>query len=200
MIAVFKVLWRKLITQLYWRLRLRRIGFRSIIFKPLIIAGGSRISIGDGTLIREFARLEVLHRPEKGWSASLRIGNRVNIEQSVHIVCQGDLTIEDEVSIAPFCAIVDTYHPHDPPDLPPKIGQRLPEERTFVAIGRGTFIGTHSVILPNVRIGRGCMIGAGSIVTRDLPDYSVAAGSPARVISVFDPESRTWMRAGQEKG
>lgn len=189
---MFKLLWRRLLTQLYWRGRLRAIGGRSVIFKPLMITGAARISIGDRTWIRDFARLEVIHRPEKGWSANLRIGNDVNIEQSVHIVCQGDLTIEDEVSITPFCAIVDTYHPHDPPDMSPKIGARLPQERTFVTIGKGTFIGTHSVILPNVRIGRGCVIGAGSVVTKDLPDYSIAAGAPARVVSVFDPVSRTW--------
>jgi acetyltransferase-like isoleucine patch superfamily enzyme len=198
--AVLKLLWRRLITQLYWRARLGEIGPRSVIFKPLMITGCARISVGDGTRIREFARLEVLHRPERGWDANLRIGNRVNIEQGVHIVCQGDLTIEDEVSITPFCAIVDTYHPHDPPDVLPNIGARLPEARTFVTIGRGTFIGTHSVILSNVRIGRGCVIGAGSVVTRDLPDYSVAAGSPARVVSCFNPESRTWVRVDQGQG
>jgi acetyltransferase-like isoleucine patch superfamily enzyme len=127
-----------------------------------------------------------------GWSARLRIGNRVNIEQGVHIVCQGSVTIEDEVAITPFCVIVDTYHPHDPPDMPPRIGARLPDKPTYVSIGRGSFIGAHSVILPNVRIGRGCVIGAGSVVTRDIPDYAVAAGVPARIISIFNPETRMW--------
>lgn len=191
---MLKLIWRRLITQLYWRWRLQSIGVRSVIFKPMMITGAAHISIGERCLIRDFARLEVLERPDKGWCGKLRIGDRVNIEQGVHIVCQGELTIEDDVAITPYCAIVDTYHPHDPPDVPPRIGDRLPDAPTFVTIGRGTFIGTHTVILPNVRIGRGCVIGAGSVVTQDVPDYSVAAGSPARVISTFDPGERAWKR------
>lgn len=181
-----------MVTHVYWRWRLRSLGFRSVIFKPLMISGASRISVGARSQIREFARLQVIHRPQLGWNANLRIGNRVNIEQGVHIVCQGEVTIEDDVAITPFCAIVDTYHPHDPPDTPPKIGERLPEVPTFVTIGRGTFIGMHSVILPNVRVGRGCVIGAGSIVSQDIPDYCMVAGSPARVVSMFDPKGRKW--------
>jgi acetyltransferase-like isoleucine patch superfamily enzyme len=191
---MIKLLWRLLVTHGYWRWRLQSLGFRSVIFKPLLIGGASRISLGSRSQIREFARLEVIDRPELGWSANLRIGNRVNIEQGVHIVCQGNLTIEDEVSITPFCVIVDTYHPHDPPDVAPKIGARLPKVPTSVVIGKGTFIGAHSVVLPNVRVGRGCVIGAGSVVSQDIPDYCVAVGSPARVVSMFDPKERTWSK------
>ncbi len=49
-------------------------------------------------------------------------------------------------------------------------------------IGRNCFIGGRSIILPGVRIGDNCIIGAGSVVTRDVPDFSIAAGNPARVI------------------
>jgi acetyltransferase-like isoleucine patch superfamily enzyme len=191
---MLKRLYRMFLTQTYWRIRLGALGGRSVLFKPLIVANPGRISIGERTQIRDFARLEVIHRPHLGWDASLRIGNRVLIEQGVHIVCQGDVTIGDDVAITAFCAIVDTYHPHDPPDMPPPIGRRLPTEQTSVTIGAGTIIGMHSVVLPNVHIGRGCVIGAGSIVRQDIPDYSMAAGSPARVISRFDRQARTWIR------
>ncbi len=158
-----------------------------------MFAGASFVSIGRRTHIREFARIEVLARKDIGWMPNLKIGDNVNIEQGAHIVCQGRITIEDNVSITPFCAIVDTYHPHDPPDMGPKIGARLPDELTSVFIGAGTFIGTHSIVLPNVKIGRGCVIGAGSVVTHDIPDYSIAAGSPARVLKKFDPNLRKWV-------
>jgi acetyltransferase-like isoleucine patch superfamily enzyme len=49
-------------------------------------------------------------------------------------------------------------------------------------IGRNCFIGGHALILPGVAIGDGCVIGAGSVVTRDVPAHSVAAGNPARVL------------------
>lgn len=51
-----------------------------------------------------------------------------------------------------------------------------------VEIGDGTFIGTNATILPRLRIGRWVTIGAGAVVTRDVPDYAVVVGSPARVI------------------
>lgn len=51
-------------------------------------------------------------------------------------------------------------------------------------IGDGTFIGTNATILPRTRVGKWCIVGAGSVVTKDIPDYSVAVGNPARVIRV----------------
>jgi sugar O-acyltransferase (sialic acid O-acetyltransferase NeuD family) len=51
-----------------------------------------------------------------------------------------------------------------------------------VEIGDGTFIGTNATILPRLRIGRWVTIGAGAVVTKDVPDYSIVAGNPARII------------------
>lgn len=55
-----------------------------------------------------------------------------------------------------------------------------------IAIGNNCFIGTRSVILPGVRIGDNCVVGAGSVVTRSVPDNTVVAGAPARVICTYD--------------
>lgn len=189
-----KTIWRVLITRTHWKSRLGRLGSHCTIYKPILIGNPSRIFIGNRCQIRDFARLEVINRPELGWDSKLTIGDNVNIEQNVHIICQCQVTIEDDVSITPSVAIVDTYHPHDPPDIGEKIGNRLPSTPTFVHIGRGTFIGTQSVILPNTRIGKGCVIGAGSIVKGDVPDYSIAAGNPARILSQFNLETRTWTK------
>ena len=186
--------WRLFVTQCLWRPFLGGLGQRSVLYRPLLISGTQRIFIGEHCHIRDLARIEVIHRPHLGWDATLTLGDRVGIEQGVHIVCQGEITIDADVAITAGCAIVDTYHPHDPPDLPPKIGDRLPTEKTFVHIGAGTIVGMNAVILPNVRIGRGCVIGAGAIVNSDVPDYSVAVGAPARVVSTFNTESRQWVR------
>lgn len=51
-------------------------------------------------------------------------------------------------------------------------------------IGDGTFIGTNASVLPRIKIGRWVTIGAGAVVTKDIPDYSVAVGNPARIIRV----------------
>jgi acetyltransferase-like isoleucine patch superfamily enzyme len=62
--------------------------------------------------------------------------------------------------------------------------QRDPEAQIFgrIRIGSGTFIGLDCIILPGITIGENCIIGAASVVTRDLPDDSLACGNPARII------------------
>ena len=56
-----------------------------------------------------------------------------------------------------------------------------------IVVGAYSFIGANATIMPNVRIGKHCVIGAGAVVTKSIPDYSVAAGVPAKVI--FDTHS-----------
>jgi acetyltransferase-like isoleucine patch superfamily enzyme len=64
---------------------------------------------------------------------------------------------------------------------------RIGYVRGQVSIGEYSFIGTSSVIFPNVTIGKGCLIKAGSVVTKSVPDYSIVSGNPATVVgSVID--------------
>ena len=117
----------------------------------------------------------------------LSIGNNVNIEQNVHIVCHSRVNIEDNVSITGNCAIVDVTHPYAGNYGNVKIGSRILDEDSFVEIGEGAFLGFACVVLPNVRIGRGAVIGANSVVTKDVPDYGIAAGNPAKLLKVYFP-------------
>lgn len=59
-----------------------------------------------------------------------------------------------------------------------------------VSIGRDTWVGGGTIIMAGVTIGRGCTIGAGSVVTKDIPDWSVAAGSPCRVMRTLSEDER----------
>lgn len=59
-------------------------------------------------------------------------------------------------------------------------------------IGDQTFIGMHAVILPGVLIGKHCVIGANSVVTDNIPDYSVAVGVPAKVIKKYNWKTGEW--------
>lgn len=185
--------YRRLLTSIWWSWRFKKFGARSVLFSPILVSSPCHMSFGREVCIRDNARLEIVKSPGATWEPRLIIGDRVNIEQGVHIISQCSVVIEDDVSITPYCVIVDTYHPHTPPDKGPKIGARLPDRPTSVRIGAGTFIGAHSVILPDVNIGRGCIIGAGSVVSRNIPDFCIATGSPARVVRRFDPVSRQWI-------
>lgn len=61
-------------------------------------------------------------------------------------------------------------------------------------IGRESHIGANSVVVAGVEIGERCQIGAGSVVTKNIPPYSVAVGNPARVIKRYDPEKQAWVK------
>ena len=185
-------IWRLFLTQTFWKAKFKKLGYRTIIYKPLLIRNPQRISIGNNSHIRNLSRIEVIHRPHLGWDANLNIGSNVFIEQGAHIVCQGSITIEDNVAIAAFCSIVDTYHPHEIPNTNINLGSLLPQNFSSVFIGEGTFLGVNCVILPNVRIGKGCIIGAGSVVNKDIPDFSIVSGPVAQIISKYNPQREKW--------
>lgn len=62
----------------------------------------------------------------------------------------------------------------------------------LITVGDGSWIGANSVITAGVTIGKYCVIAAGSIVTKDVPDYSIAAGNPARIIKQFNHQTKEW--------
>jgi len=174
-------------SKFYYPLIFGRFDSGSLLGAPSVLAEPRYIYVDSGVTIRKGARLEavVLH-PER--PPTLRIGRNVNIEQNVHIVCHHRVIIGNDVSITANCSIVDTTHPSDNIPVGAKRGAMIVDDESSVEIGDGTFLGIGCVVLPNVRIGVGCVIGANSVVTRDIPDYSVAAGAPARVLR---PVSRT---------
>jgi len=62
----------------------------------------------------------------------------------------------------------------------------------LITVGDGSWIGANSVLTAGVSVGKYCVIAAGSVVTKDVPDYSIAAGSPARVIKQFNHQTKEW--------
>ena len=67
--------------------------------------------------------------------------------------------------------------------------------RKEVVIGRESHIGANSVVVAGVRIGERVQVGAGSVVTKDIPSFSVAVGNPARVIKKYDHDKGEWVKA-----
>ncbi|KAK7419838.1 hypothetical protein QQZ08_010672 [Neonectria magnoliae] len=64
--------------------------------------------------------------------------------------------------------------------------RNLEEYAKPIAIGDDCWIGGNTIVMPGVAIGRGCTVGAGSVVTRDIPDFSIALGAPARVVKAVE--------------
>ena len=190
-----RYLYHRAVTWIYYRPQFGAIGSGTTLYPPMFLSHVRFICIGKSVLIRSGVRLEVL-KPVSEAKPRLSIGNHVNIEQDVHIVCRSGIEIGANVSLGARCVVVDMNHPYEDIHDPTKIGHRLSAQETPVRIGEGTFIGIGAVILPGVTIGRHCMIGANSVVSRDVPDFSVAAGVPARIIKHYDCDQGKWVKTG----
>lgn len=107
----------------------------------------------------------------------IRIGERSFINYNCTILDGAFVTIGDDVKIGPNCQIYTPQHPQH------YLQRRGTRETSYpVTIGDDTWLGGGVVVCPGVTIGKRCIIGAGSVVTRDIPDDSMAVGVPARVI------------------
>ena len=177
---------------LYYRHVFASFGRGSVLYKPIILSNPRFMHIGRNVVIRQGARMEAIVT-DADKPPELRIGDNVNIEQNVHIICHSNVVIGNDVSITGNCAIVDVTHPFKDVHDPVKIGHRIQKERSLVEIGDRSFLGFNAIVLPNVRIGRYCVIGAQSLVSRDVPDYSVAAGNPARILRRYDEVNDEWV-------
>lgn len=110
---------------------------------------------------------------------NLKIGKNVFINSNLLAMARGGITIEDDAQIAGNVSLLSNNH--DPYDR--QILLCKP-----VLIKKGAWIGANAVILPGVCIGKHAIVGAGSVVTKDVPDYAVVVGNPAKVIRTLDPE------------
>ncbi len=138
-----------------------------------------RVVNRGGALIAENCQFYSGIRFEIGTGAEVRIGNGTYINYSSVIVAEKSVTIGRDCQIAWDVVIMDSdLHP-----VPGKGKEDLP-----VVIEDRVWIGCRSIILKGVRIGRGAIIAAGSVVTKDVPPFSIAAGVPARVIRTRQDE------------
>ena len=92
------------------------------------------------------------------------------------------VTIGDRVMFGPFVSIFGATHETEVQSRRDGIEYARP-----VSIGDDCWVGGNVTIMPGVAIGKGCTIAAGSVVTKDIPDFSVAMGTPARVVKKVDP-------------
>ena len=108
-----------------------------------------------------------------------------------HIYATGELTIEEHVLTADRVYISDNLHGYE--DITKPIHLQPIKQNGHVTIGEGSWLG-ENVCVVGASVGKHCVIGANSVVTKDIPDYSVVVGIPAKVIKQYDFELKKWVK------
>lgn len=143
------------------------------IGKHCSLKGNQHIILEDSVTVRPYTQI---------WSGgAVRIGKGSEIGERCRISIANSLVIGEKVLLSPNVYITDCDHEYRNVEVP-VIDQGVVQRGQKVSIGEGTYIGINAVIVGDVRIGKHCVIGANSVVTKDVPDYCVAVGSPAKVI------------------
>ena len=147
--------------------------------------GENHIFIGEGTHFGEHSYLTAWEKTCAGgdFHPEIHIGKNCNIGAWNHITATNRIEIGDNLLTGKWVTI--TYNNHGETDYetlqqPPLM--RMVTSKGPVIIGSNVWIGDKATILPNVTIGDGAVIAANSVVTKDVPAYSVVAGNPARVL------------------
>lgn len=162
--------------------RFGRFGAGSIICFPANTIFNERyIHIGSGTMIGPDVTLSAGMVPGQECLSDpvVSIGDRCLIGKGSGIVGHFGIEIGHDVWTGHHVYITDQNHGYE--DITRPISQQSQPERP-VTIGDGSWLGFGTVVLPGARIGRHVTIGANSVVTGEIPDFSVAVGAPARVI------------------
>lgn len=162
----------------------------SIIVSPLYISNKKYISIGENVRIMHHARIEAVCRYcKQEFSPSLVIGDNVSIQQNVHITCANSVEIGANTAIVANVTITDIIHPYTEKDI-----HLIKQPIIVKPVKIGSYCGIYNNVVINagVTIGHHVTIGANSVVTKDIPDYCVAVGSPARIIKRYNPISQQW--------
>ena len=140
--------------------------------------GEGRLQIGSGVLLEPGVWITA------PGSARVRIGAGTFLNMGVMVAAQDLVEIGEHCMLANGCFVSDANHRFDDPDRP--ITWQGFESRGPTRIGDNCWLGANVVVTSGVTIGQRCVIGANSVVTHDIPEHSIAAGAPARVLGPID--------------
>lgn len=108
----------------------------------------------------------------------IRLGKNIFINHACSFLDIGGITLEDDVMIGPKVNLITENHPLDPKDRKTLLIQPI-------VIKRNAWIGAGATILPGVTIGENAVVAAGAVVSKDVPDNSIVAGIPAKVVKTI---------------
>jgi|AntAceMinimDraft_17_1070374.scaffolds.fasta_scaffold17266_3 galactoside O-acetyltransferase len=178
-----------------YRMILGGLGRKCLVEKNIRFFNSARLLIGDRVFLGESGLFDVGGSADKitigsdshiARSVTIRtqlgevaIGEKVNIGANSFIYGYGDIEIGDNTLIANQVEIIGGDHTFDDVTRPMRFQGR---SSSRIVIGEDVWIGTQAIIVGGVTIGKGAVIGAGAVVNRDIEEYAVAVGVPARVV------------------
>ena len=180
---------RNLINRINWHncsKKFRSVGKDSYMGIGFSIKNPENITVGDHFKCGRDVRIQTwpyYHDKATGYTPELIIGNNVSITERCFISCLNRIVIGDGVLLGSDVFITDNSHRKNTAeeiDIAPS--DRLLYSKGPVEIGKNVWIGKNSCVMPGVKIGDGCIIGANSVVTHDIPSFSIAVGAPAKII------------------
>lgn len=187
----FKLIWY-IKTKLLYSREFNSIGRKSVIYAPMQFTDTQSVSIGDNTFIAHNVWLMGNGRRD---NVTLSIGNKVQIGHFAHIIAKYSVIIENSVLMADKVYISDCDHIFQDIDVP--ILDQGIKHIGDVVIGEGSWIG-ENVCIMGARVGKHCVIGANSVVKKDIPDYSIVVGSPAKIVKRYDTGQGKWISVYEE--
>lgn len=150
-----------------------RVSGRIRVMKGAVVdASSGHIFLAAGVVVCRFSVLEAA-------GGDISVGSNTRIGDYCSLYGQGGLSIGANVLVASGVRIVPSAHAFEDVSVPINAQGMVGRG---VRIGDDTWIGANVVVLDGVTIGQGAIVGAGSVVTRDVPDYGIVVGSPAKVI------------------
>lgn len=168
--------------------RFGSLGKKAFIFSPFRVDGIESVVLGNATVFQKGAWLYC--GSTSGSVGQIRVGNDCVFGYNNHITAVKSVLIGNAVLTANNVYISDNLHGFE--DVSQPIMHQPVKFKREVIVGDGSWIGENACII-GAHVGKNCVIGANAVVTKDIPDFSVAVGVPARVIRQYDVVRREWM-------
>ena len=140
----------------------------------------NNFNLGANSVIEDFATVN-------NGVGHVNIGHHTIVGMGNVII--GPVTIGNEVMLAQNIVISGLNHGYEDVTISPRQQKEICKQ---IIISDDVWIGSNVVITAGVTLGKHCIIGAGSVVTKDIPEFAVAVGNPAKVIKKYNPETKLW--------
>lgn len=188
--CIYNIVFRNGFGSKRWKNKFGSFGMGATIDYPAVLQDVNHTHIGENTTILSNSRIQnYSNKSDK--IDGIYIGDGCYFGFGLSLLNASKILIGNSVLIASNVLISSENHGMNPESDIPYMDQDLIARD--VVIKDGAWIGQNVCILPGVTIGEKSIIGAGSIVTKSIPDYCIAAGNPAKVIKKYDFSSHKWV-------